>query len=82
MSVEYLGKYGRNEPLNKPSAVIRRIKDIENDIYTIEICNEGIPWRADMDLIKYFWGGGETVFPISSKRANKVVDSWQEKWFG
>jgi hypothetical protein len=77
--IEYLGKYGITQTRDKPSAIIRMITD--KDLFTIEICNEGMPWREDIDLIRYFWGLSDEAHPISAERATRIVESWQPKWF-
>ena len=78
-NIEYLGKFGLSKGYDEPSAIIRRITD--KDTYTIEVCNEGMPWRVDMDLIRHFWGMSDNAYPISSERANRIIETWQAKWF-
>ena len=76
--IEYLGKYGLTQTRDKPSAIIRRI--VDKDVFTIEICNEGMPWREDVELIRYFWGLSDEAHPISAERANRIVETWKAKW--
>tara|TARA_Y100000004_G_scaffold97144_1_gene108719 strand:+ start:31483 stop:31728 length:246 start_codon:yes stop_codon:yes gene_type:complete len=77
--IEYLGTFGLTKTYDEPSGIIRRIRD--KGLYTIEICNEGSPWREDPDLIRHFWGFGDSSYPISAEKATRIVETWQSKWF-
>lgn len=78
-NIQYLGRYGLNHSLNMPSSIIRRIESSE--VFTVEICNPGTPWREDMDLMRYFFGLSDDAIPLTPEKATNIVSQWQKNWF-